>query len=195
MNIETWTIAGERLAAESRALTWAIGDWLLEGDEVGATYEQAEEVTGLARQTLMNAKYLADAFPFSRRRERLSAAHHMAVAALPAPDGDRLLLQAERESWSVKRLRQERNDLVSLAAGEIPESVRGQLLPTISQTGMENLRAALAPLAERIDSADLQGLAQIIDIAQEAERALIESQFNARRNLGILLKLNEKTCA
>jgi hypothetical protein len=43
MNIETWTIAGERLAAESRALTWAIGDWLLDGNKLGATYEQVPE--------------------------------------------------------------------------------------------------------------------------------------------------------
>jgi hypothetical protein len=174
MNIEGWTIEGERLAREHHAATWAIGDWLIQGEAIGAGYEQAEEVTGLDYQTLRNVRYVAGCFDVSRRRDKLSFAHHATVAALPAEEADRLLLEAERESWSVKRLRLERS--------------LEKLKPMPSEEALSNLYRALCDADERIPYADAEELQEIIKFCDKAEEIGSNARLTAEHNYNVLLK-------
>jgi len=52
-----------------------------------------------------DAKWVADKFESSRRRENLSWSHHREVVALPEEAADRMLNLAEQEGWSRNDLR------------------------------------------------------------------------------------------
>jgi hypothetical protein len=90
-----------------KSLGWWIGDWARAGEKWGDKYEAVIEATGLAYQTVANAKSVAEKFDFYRRRENLTYTHHAEVAALPPERADELLSIAEKERWSVRRLREE----------------------------------------------------------------------------------------
>lgn len=93
---------------------WWIGDLLNFGErKYGEAYAQAIEITGNEYKTLANAASVCARFEFSRRRENLSYGHHEAVAYIDHRDGDRLLIQAERENWT----RQDLRDAVSRLNG------------------------------------------------------------------------------
>jgi hypothetical protein len=77
-----------------------VGDWLNTGElRWKDTYEEAAQATGLAHQTLMNAKMVSKAFKVSRRREKLTWSHHADVASLHESEQDEWLDKAE-ESMS-----------------------------------------------------------------------------------------------
>lgn len=95
--LEEWQRAGDILARGNGTLQWAIGDWLLYGEERrdwGDGYKDAIVRFGRKYQTLLNLKSVAKAFPFSRRRENLSWAHHAEVVGLSLEDQVRLLDEA-----------------------------------------------------------------------------------------------------
>jgi hypothetical protein len=89
---------------------WWVGDWLLYGEgrkaDWGQKYDEAIERTGLAYGTLRNTVFVAKRFSqLSRRRDKLSWAHHQEVAGLPTEkDQDKWLSRAEKEGWSEKEL-------------------------------------------------------------------------------------------
>jgi N6-adenosine-specific RNA methylase IME4 len=106
-SFDEWAAAGAEIGKAARSSLWWVGDWLNYGEaKWGEKYAQAMEATRLDYQTLANAKWLAREFEFSRRREKLSVAHHDAVAALPARDADAFLAQAEAKTLSMRDLRQ-----------------------------------------------------------------------------------------
>jgi len=54
----------------------------------GRLGKEAVSVTCLARQTLMDLKYVSGRFEISRRREKLSLSHHREVAPKPLEEQD-----------------------------------------------------------------------------------------------------------
>ncbi|MBV6448551.1 hypothetical protein [Nitrosomonas sp.] len=103
---DTFVALGEPLCRAAKGANWWLGDWL--GYALTRwpdRYEQAEAMTGLARQTLYDVKWVAESVGVSRRRETLEWSHHKEVAGLPDELADRWLDQAERSGWSVAELR------------------------------------------------------------------------------------------
>jgi len=91
--------------AES-GVAWWIGDLLNYGEaQFGEMYTQAMDATGLAYQTLADAKYVARRVEFSVRTENLSFSHHKIVAAMDQKDQTRWLKKASANSWSSADLR------------------------------------------------------------------------------------------
>lgn len=105
---EEWIAIGNTLQQVNASLNWWIGDWMNYGEKKwGEMYAQAVEVTGWDYQRLANAKWVSARIPFSTRVEKLTWTHHREVATLEPEVQIALLLQAEREGWSVRRLREE----------------------------------------------------------------------------------------
>jgi hypothetical protein len=103
---EQWEAAGKMLAHMSGAVHWWVGDWLNYGEgQFPDQYTQAADLTGLHYQTLRDAKWVAGAIPVSRRRDKLSFAHHKEVAALAPQAQDAFLEHAEAEGWNRSDLR------------------------------------------------------------------------------------------
>jgi hypothetical protein len=98
-----------------RFSSWALGDWLLYGDDhFGELVSQAETMTGLDYATLANARRTCRAFPPHRRHALLSFSHHVEVAALAPELADTLLDDADPDATldveprlSVRELRDE----------------------------------------------------------------------------------------
>lgn len=120
---QQWLKAGQCLADASKALPWLIGDWILAGEQQwGKTYEEAEEITGLAYKTLANAASVCKRVEFSRRRENLSFRHHAEVASLDPDDQAELLEAAERGNWTTETMRQQVRALKGLPTPDMEET-------------------------------------------------------------------------
>ena len=107
LTFEQWAAIGSTLKNAQQSLMWDLGDWLLYGQNKkwGEKYDRAVEATGYDYGTLRNAKSVAKRFPLSRRRDKLTFAHHQEVASLSDKDAERLLDQAEAEHLSRNDLR------------------------------------------------------------------------------------------
>jgi hypothetical protein len=106
MSFDEWAGVGYRIARIHSGTAWALGDWLLFGEQrFGERYRSALEATGLGYQTLRNYAWVARCFAPSRRRELLSFQHHAEVASLPAVEQDLWLHRAEAQGWSRNELR------------------------------------------------------------------------------------------
>ena len=87
LSFEQWAAIGRSIAHVSSGIAWALGDWLIYGEQTYADrYRSAIESTQLDYQTLRNLAWVARAFDSSRRREGLSFSHHAEVAVLPEPE-------------------------------------------------------------------------------------------------------------
>lgn len=103
---EDWERCGHGLGQIEGAIHWWLGDWARYGEtRYGEKYAQAVDETGYAYGTLANDKYVSGRVEFSRRRDKLSFAHHQEVAALEPEDQAELLEWAEAEDASVHVLR------------------------------------------------------------------------------------------
>ena len=107
-SFEDWNRLGETIQQMEKSVMWWIGDWLRFGEsKYGEMYSQAVDVTGYAKGTLQNAKYVADRYSESSlRSELLTFEHHKIVASLPDDLRYQLLQQAERDNLSVRDFRQ-----------------------------------------------------------------------------------------
>jgi hypothetical protein len=118
---------------------WCLGDWLVYGEtRFAGRYRSAIEHTSLEYKTLRNYAWIARKFPHARRRVSLSFGHHAEVAALPDPEQDYWLSQAESLGWSRNSLRRELR--ISLAE-------RGEELAH-DNAGHEGADGSLATLAK-----------------------------------------------
>jgi len=106
IGVERWTDVGRALADIGQSLTWAIGDWLLYGEqqEWGDPYTEAQTVFGLSIGYLRNCKWVAKSFEISRRRDNLSWAHHREVMGLEPDEQDRWLDRASKNGWTTREL-------------------------------------------------------------------------------------------
>ena len=104
--LEAWVDVGHQIAVLADASAWWLGDWLVYGQNAFPDrYQRAVERTGLSYKTLRNYAWIAGRFPASRRRDTLTLQHHAEVASLSDEEQDAWLDRAEREQWSVHRLR------------------------------------------------------------------------------------------
>jgi hypothetical protein len=108
---EVWEEQGREFARRSDSTAWAIGDWLVSGEQIDGEpndprrYERAVELSGLKYGTLRNRACVARAFPVSRRRDTLTFAHHAVVSR--RKDAAHWLSKAARHNWSEKDFRRE----------------------------------------------------------------------------------------
>jgi len=94
---------GRRLANIANGWQWALGDWLVYGQDAGlpgAKYSRAADLTGLSYDVLSQAVRVASAYDIDERVPALSWTHHR--AALPLPELERLpvLERAAAERWT-----------------------------------------------------------------------------------------------
>jgi len=115
MSYETWAEIGATLQFMGKAIQFAIGDWLNFGEQTyGDKYWQAVDDTGYAYGTLRNFASVASRVELSRRNDKLSFAHHEAIAKLPASYHDKFLTAAEQGGFTSRQLKQ----AVDAALGE-----------------------------------------------------------------------------
>lgn len=118
MTFENWQRLGRLLGHFRRGSDWWIGDWLNFGQEVfgeesaqaveatrAERFSEAERITGLAPQTLLNISSVCNRVARSRRRTELSFSTHAAVAALEPDEQKEWLSRAVQEEWTVADLR------------------------------------------------------------------------------------------
>jgi hypothetical protein len=108
LTYDAWQSVGRQLSVIADTSAWWLGDWLVFGQEhYPGRYGDAIEKTCLDYQTLRNYAWVARRFSLSRRRDKLSFAHHAEVAALPEHEQDYWLRMAEHDQWSRNLLRRE----------------------------------------------------------------------------------------
>jgi hypothetical protein len=107
---EVWEEQGRGFARRQDSTAWEIGDWLVAGEAIDGKscdpnrYQRAVELTKIGYGTLRNRASVARAFQdVSRRRDKLSFAHHAVVAR--KQDADDWLERAIKNRWSEKTLR------------------------------------------------------------------------------------------
>ena len=95
VTFDQWEKFGRKLQLADIGIQWALGDWLIHGENHWPDkYEQAVLATGYREGTLMNYAFVARAIPNSRRRESVDYSTHVEVASLPADEADRILARA-----------------------------------------------------------------------------------------------------
>lgn len=120
MPFDKWMAFGRFLGNVNRSARWWIGDWLIFGEQafgqeaaqaVEATtaerYDEAERVTGLAHDTLLNIVRVCSGIPRSRRRPELSFSTHEPVVTLEPEEQTHWLQRAIEEGWTRSELREE----------------------------------------------------------------------------------------
>jgi hypothetical protein len=126
--LQQWIAFGRKLRGIRSALQWTIGDWLNYGEsrhDWGEKYAQALDETEFDYGYLRNMASIAGKFQASRRHDKLSWSHHQAVAALPEPEQDTWLKQAEADHWTRAYLRAQikpKPDQPSTGNGSEPDS-------------------------------------------------------------------------
>lgn len=118
MPYERWEALGVFLGNLDRRSRWYIGDWLNTGEELyghdasqgiddttKTRYSEAERVTGLDHQTLLNIRSVCGKVPKERRRKELGFWIHQEVAPLEPADQENWLAQAIDEGWTRSQLR------------------------------------------------------------------------------------------
>lgn len=112
-----WEQLGIYIGALHNVSRWAIGQWLIEGEQRwGELYAQGMEATGLAYETLTNYANVCRSVAPPRRRTELSFSHHAEVAKLEPDVQEHWLQRAVDEHLS-------RRDLRELIRPPIPRQV------------------------------------------------------------------------
>lgn len=116
---EEWVRAGVQISRIVTSSAWCLGDWLVRGqDRYTDRYRRAIDDVGLDYQTLRNYAWVARRFPRERRRAPLSFGHHAEVAALPGPEQEYWLNQAEHRGWSRNQFRRQLRESRRRECGE-----------------------------------------------------------------------------
>jgi hypothetical protein len=116
------------------ACSFELGDLALATSNASAAAE-----TGHTRRAVGNAVRVARAFPPARRRN-LTWAHHASVVALPEPEQDHWLQEAEKHGWSSNTLRARLRE-----AGVLQVSQRGKGNVALDPTEAFELYNAMGP--------------------------------------------------
>lgn len=108
--IEEVTSRFHAIGAVDAAVQWWIGDLAMIGERVNVNidskvYDDLEEATGLARETVRKCKWTSESVNSGNRLPELSWTHHFQVAALPEPEQKEWLQKAVEDGLSVSKLR------------------------------------------------------------------------------------------
>jgi N6-adenosine-specific RNA methylase IME4 len=119
---DEWASCGQVLSHIEKGRLWWLGDWLRYGEQNwGEMYSQAMDETGAAYQSCADAKWVCECFAeFSRRREKLSFAHHREVAPLSKEEQELWLNTAEQQGLSKQELREQIRQSKKLIAPPLP---------------------------------------------------------------------------
>lgn len=106
LTFEAWEYIGMTLGKLTRAMQWAIGDWLMYGEHLyGEKYAQASDITGYSYSSLNTYQAVCQRIEPKYRRVALTFAHHQVVAYLEPDDREHWLDFAEQKGWSVQELK------------------------------------------------------------------------------------------
>lgn len=120
---EDYLEMGKLFGIANRQIQWVVGDWLnLVRDIYPDRYSQAMEVTGLAKQTLINRASICDRIPYERRRDGLHFSVHAEVAYLPPKEREKWLNLAWKNDWDRDTLREHRRAARELESGPVGDS-------------------------------------------------------------------------
>jgi hypothetical protein len=108
LSLSRWARALGQLVLVERGASWAIGDLLAYGEEVGFGYDAAEEATGLSRGHLRNLAWVSRNVRPATRRSDLAWRAHKVVAHLEDDAQQReWLTRAADEQWTSDELKRE----------------------------------------------------------------------------------------
>jgi hypothetical protein len=106
LTLEEWMQVGATLERMGGGVLWWTGDWLLYNDgKWGEQYLEAAKQSGYSYGTLRSAKWVTKQFELSRRRDKLTWAHHQEVARMEPAEQDDWLDLAEANKWTKAQLR------------------------------------------------------------------------------------------
>lgn len=106
-SLDEWIKCGRFIKSAEGAVHWWIGDWIRHGEHAyGEKYTQYIDELGFDYGTLRNDVFVAERIDLSRRRDKLSFAHHQEVARFEPKEQDELLDKAEKLKVSIRDLRQ-----------------------------------------------------------------------------------------
>jgi hypothetical protein len=124
LEFESWVKQGKTLTASATENQFAVGDWLVSGEDSfrtdkgiveGKVYDRAEQLTGMSRSHLRKSASIARNVPAFLRSNLLTYSHHVAVAKLPSDEAKRRALAvALRKEMTVV-------DFVQYVAAEFPD--------------------------------------------------------------------------
>lgn len=108
-----WTAFGEGLRVADHAIQFAVGDWLLIGEQHHPTLVDAIDFeTGWSESTLGVYRWVAEHVPLENRLgPPLTFSHHQIAARLPVTEQkawlERAMTGTDGVPWSVRRLKDE----------------------------------------------------------------------------------------
>jgi hypothetical protein len=124
LDFESWAAQGKTLTATATENQFAVGDWLVSGEDSfqthkgnvqGKVYDRAEQLTGMSRSHLRKSASIARNVPAFLRSNLLTYSHHVAAAKLPSDEAKRRALAvALRKNMTVV-------DFVQYVATEFPD--------------------------------------------------------------------------
>lgn len=140
LSYEEYEQIGYALGRLRDMTAWALGDWLLFGENCYGEdkYAQAVEVTGRAKSTLQTYLRVALRIPSGRRRGELTWSHHEAVASLLPPEQDELLKRAVSHGWSVEEMRGMRKG----SEEELAQLIMPEVIPSVDDAARDVLKKA-----------------------------------------------------
>jgi len=117
MDYDTWAAIGETLQRMEMAVQFAIGDWINYGERAyGEKYSQAILETGRSSGTLRNYAWVAAHIHPSRRNDKVTFTHHVAVASLTPEYQTKFLVIAEQTQMSSRELKHAVDTVLGIAA-------------------------------------------------------------------------------
>lgn len=106
LDFDDWMAVGAGLKNVEQSIMFWIGDWLVYGEShYGEKWSQVTDASQYSPKTISNAMWVAKRVPKERRREDVSYAHHVEVAALEPEDQSKWLKRAKDEELPRDRLR------------------------------------------------------------------------------------------
>jgi hypothetical protein len=172
LSFEDWARAGRQLSGIVDSSAWWLGDWLVFGKTYYSDcYQVAIQGAGLRYQTLRNYAWVARRFDVNRRRAKLTFQHHAEVASLPVEEQERLLDQAERETWTTKQLR---NAIRQGSGGAEPERM---LMPASSRIDLPKNRVGMWRRAA--DSAGVTFDQWVLTMLDRAATEVLQDELEA----------------
>jgi hypothetical protein len=108
MTFEEWLADGKRLNAIDKWKNFAIGDWLLQGENKfgEVCYQAIDEQHWGSYDKLTKLVWVARNVPANNRKLNLTWYHHHEVASLHVDEQAEWLIAAEDNQWSVRDLRE-----------------------------------------------------------------------------------------
>jgi len=118
-----WLAVGGKLLAYASAIQWAIGDWVIYGEDRawGATslFSLAQWKTKRSYESILQCANVARAFSNEARGPEVSWSHYREALRLPKDDRLGALREAAREGWSRNTFAQAISDRMTVQVGEL----------------------------------------------------------------------------